>query len=566
MKNTILLLFVVTLLSCKQQNKINYKVAHLIKDGVPVLNVEMTFKANNENETILSIKDEAWGQSDLFKTISNLKSDQTTQIIKQKDSGWIVLKHKKGTKHITLNYTLSQDFDGPMVYTKFYRPIVQESYFHLLAHSMLMLPKDYVNDINTKFDVNIEWDNFEPNYSIINSFGSNTKTQKIKNTDAEEFYDAIFTGGDYRVFNLNINGNKVLFSTRGQWNAINDSDVANYIKQTIQIQRDFWQDHTQEYFTVLMTPTFLKEGSALQGTSVKNSFATAISNNDFLKIDDLIKLFNHELMHNWMGGVIDYESEEQYWFSEGFTEYLALKNIANNKIGALDESYFIKEFNQYIQRLFGSSAKEVPNNEIMDHYWDDFEYNRLPYRRGVIFAFYLDNKIKHDSNGQKNLQDLLLELKKHAVNSNIKVTHKHFLEVANSFLNKELNSFFVKHIENGNVFDFQTIFDEFQYDFNTSGEVFDLGFTIDDSKKNIAEIDTTSNAYKCGLRKGDRIVSQSYNPGNPNNKASIKVLKNNKRIPFTFFPSKKAAVLSLVDNLINRKKISSLGLRPVNGV
>ena len=559
MKKTILLLLVLTIFSCTKKNEISYKVSHAVNDSFPAVNIEMTFKANKSGETILLISDDAWGEKNLYNTISNLKSKQVTEIIKVKDSGWIVLKHKKSVTDIKLKYTLTQDFEGVLVSDKFYRPVIQESYFHILSHSMFMIPKGYAIDSTSKFDVSIEWENYNKDFTIVNSFGSNIKQQEIKNTSKEVFESAIFTGGDYRVIEFDINSNKVVFSIRGEWETITDSEIAGYIKKTIQIQRDFWDDHTQEYFSVIVTPTFLKEGSGLRGTSITNSFATGISNNKFLKTDELVKLFNHELMHNWIGGVIEYESGDQYWFSEGFTEYYSLKNIAKNKISGLDESYFIQQLNFNMKALFVSSAKEVPNKEIINHYWDDYEYNRLPYRRGVIFAFYLDNKIQHDSHGEKSLDDLMIEFKEHAVNDNEKITHKHFLKIANKNLTEDLTPFFVKHIENGEFFDLQKIFKDFHYEFNPTGNVFDLGFTfVDDNEKNIRDININSNAYKAGLRKGDRIVGQSYNFGNPNYEATFKVLKGSKKVSFKFFPSKIAQIPSLLDNLNNKKKISSL--------
>ena len=204
---------------------------------------------------------------------------------------------------------------------------------------MFMIPKDYTTESKPKLDVSIEWENFDNNYTIVNSFGSNIIKQGIKKTSKEVFESAIFTGGDYRT--IDITNNKVVFSIGEEWDTITDSEFAGYIKKTMQAQRDFWNDHTQDCFAVIITPTFLKQGSAIRGTSITNSFTTGISNNEFLKTDELVKLFNHELMHNWIGGVIANESEEQYWFSEGFTEYYVLKNIAKNKINELDESYFI---------------------------------------------------------------------------------------------------------------------------------------------------------------------------------------------------------------------------------
>ena len=100
---------------------------------------------------------------------------------------------------------------------------------------------------------------------------------------------------------------------------------------------------------------------------------------------------------------------------------------------------------------------------------------------------------------------------------------------------------------------------DFQYEFNPNGNVFELGFTfVDERQKSIIDINTNSNAYMAGLRKGDSIGGRSYNPGDPDHEATFKVFKNNKRITITYLPSKTALIPSLLNDSNNKKRISSL--------
>ncbi|PQB03498.1 hypothetical protein BST85_00255 [Aureitalea marina] len=91
---------------------------------------------------------------------------------------------------------------------------------------------------------------------------------------------------------------------RGQWQAFEDQQVVDMLGRTIQTQRDFWKDHSQEYFTVTLIPTQLDRGSSMGGTGLTNSFAANASNNKYLDFSGLSWLFNHELMHNWIGHTI----------------------------------------------------------------------------------------------------------------------------------------------------------------------------------------------------------------------------------------------------------------------
>ena len=234
-----------------------------------------------------------------------------------------------------------------------------------------------------------------------------------------------------------------------------------------------------------MTPTYKKNGSSYQGSGLTNSFATTASNNDKLDPEGLIYLFNHELFHNWIGHTITNENEEQqYWFSEGFTEYYTIKNIAKNEINGLDKDYYIKKLNEFINVLYTSPVKEAPNSEITyDNFWSSWDYSNLPYKRGALFAFYLDHKIHKDSNGEKSLDNFMLSLKDDAVKNSQKINHEYFLKKVNAFLKEDITPFFDTHIEKGKLYNLHSIFQEFGYEFNPTTKIYDLGFTFTEDKK-----------------------------------------------------------------------------------
>lgn len=557
MKKLTLLLFIV-LASCQRNNEIVYHISHDANNEKPSLNIQMEFNANPSGETVLLLQNKAWGQENLHNTVSNLKSKQAIEIIKEKDSNRFVVKHAKNIDKIQFSYTIQQDTKDTLTTKNTYRPVVQKEYFHVFSHNLLMLPRDYVPTSDTAFNVTIEWEGFDNDFNLINSFDTNNKSQKITDTNERYFHSAVFTGGNYKPYILNIKGNKAVLGIRGDWEVFKDSTMAKVLEKTLHIQRDFWQDHSQKYFAVTMTPTYLERGSSFQGSGLTNSFATFATNNKDLETEGLIYLFNHELQHNWIGHLIKNDNEEeQYWFSEGFTDYYTIKNIAKNNIYNLNESYFIKEFNQMIKALYTSPVKEAPNKEInYTNFWSSRDYGKLPYRRGALFAFYLDNKIRKESNGGKSLDDLMLAIKDDAQKSEQRITHSYFISKANEFLKEDLTLFFDKHIEKGNLYNLESIFKEFGYEFNPLTEVFDLGFTFTNDKLYIKDIDTNSNAFKAGLRKGDQISYRSYYNGYSNYKASFKVKKGKKEISYTFLPAKEANIPTLKDNTNNKKALS----------
>ena len=553
-----LLLIVMSSCSRKNEYHISYEVSPKLENDTALLTIKMSFKAGEHGKTILLFQDQAWGQDSLYNVIHNMKFlSGATEIEKQKDSGWIVIHHAKDLKKIDFEYTLQQDTKGDLKTRKTYRPIIQPEYFHIYAHNFFMLPKHILEQSKDNFDVTIEWKDFPKSYVFQNSFGSNKKLQNISNLKEEDLHSAIFMGGDFRVHEIDIEKNKVAFAIRGNWKVFQDSTMVKILKKTVDVQRTFWKDHSQEYFSVSLIPVVEKHGSSFQGTGLTNSFATCASNNENLKVEGLVYLFNHELQHNWTGKIIKNADEEaQYWFSEGFTEYYTIKNIAKHKIYNLNGSYFIKEFNSFIRALYTSPVKEAPNKEInYDNFWSNPDYQKLPYRRGALFAFYLDYIIQKDTNGANSLDDVMLVFKEDAKTKGQKIDHNYFVEVVNKFTKEDIQPFFNTHIEEGKLIDLNKLYDGLGLEYNATSKVFDLGFTFSKDRKEIAEINENSEAYKAGLRKGDQLISRSYYLDDTSHEAKFTIMHNGEEIKVSYLPVKDAAIPQLKDTKYNIEKL-----------
>ncbi len=304
-----------------------------------------------------------------------------------------------------------------------------------------------------------------------------------------------------------------------------------------------------------MVPIFEKQGSSWQGTGLTNSFALAASNNEHLEVQGLAYLLNHELQHNWIGLKIKNENEEeQYWFSEGFTDYYTIKNIPVNRIYGLDEKYFVQELNSKLRNLYSSPVVASPNSEInYDNFWKDRDFSNLPYLRGAIFAFILDQIIRQDSRGTKSLDDVMKELLQ---NSDENLSHAKFIETVNPYLAEDIEPYFNRHIIEGNPFDMVTVFEEFGLEYHAKASVFYLGLKKEEGDRfSISFVDPDSNAFRAGLRAGDRIISQSYVYDRPDAKASFVIKRDSKELDIDFFPSREIEVPQLIDSELNISKL-----------
>lgn len=559
MKRFILYLAVVSLLwNCEstETTTINYLIKPATLNDEPALEVTLSFVPLDSIATVMLFQDQAWGQENLHNLVHNLQIvEGATEIIQKKEKDHYVIQHDASSEKIVLKYTLLQDTEGEIDTQKAIRPIITDEYFHIYSHNFFMLPKSVMDRSGDEFHVAIQWQGFPESYELQNSFGGG-ELQHIGPISEAEFHSAVFVGGDFRIHEMTIEGNQVVYATRGDWEVFEDETMVNVLESTIKAQRDFWKDHSQDYYLVTMIPTVQEQGYSFHGTGLTNSFSTTVTNNEFVEVQGLVYLFNHELQHNWTGKVIENANEEeQYWFSEGFTEYYTYKNMAVNSIYDLDEISFIKNINDNAKNLLTSSVVDAPNKEInYQNFWSSYDYSKLPYFRGAAFAFYLDLMIRHESNGQESLDGLMLKIKNDAQKTDMKLDHDYFLRTANEFLSNDLTPIFDQYIVRGVPFDLAAIYSEFGLEYDPTTQVFDLGFTFDDDRKFVVDVDESSAAYSAGIREGDRVVSMSY-MRDYQKEARFTVSREGEEMEVSFYPVNQALIPQLLSSKTNLEKM-----------
>lgn len=546
-------------LSCQQPRpqRLEYEIVKSKVDSLPALEVRMQFTPDSGEVTYVRYDDAAWGQAGLFNCLreAHLAAGSGSLLV-EPDSSRIRIEHPEGTGPMVLSYKIVQDTPGPMDAHNTYRPILDPSYFHVFAHNLFALPEHYWQGASPAAEIRLTWTGWGPEEVIHNSFGSRERHQELGVIPLEKFHSAIFVGGDFRIYSEQIRENELHLALRGEWIPFGDAEAMQLLWETVRAQRDFWKDHSQPYFTVTMRPFPQQRGSSFQGTGLTNSFATSISNNDETDIDQLAYLFNHELMHNWIGGGIKNADEEaQYWFSEGFTEYYTAKNIASYGIGGRDWDFFIDNLNETIRLHEASSVKEAPNSAInYDNFWENPEYGKLPYRRGMLFACYLDLKLQAVSEGKHNLDDVMRDLLRASREEGQKLTHAHFLKTANTYLPEDLTPFFNKHIVEGQALPLKELFEQLGFEYHEEAGIFDLGFDFSPDKTEVEAVDPASEAFTAGVREGDRVVSRNIYLGNAQKEVEMVLERDGQRIPVSYYPLKRTSLVQLLDNEANRAR------------
>src|SRR5690606_3051033 len=153
-------------------------------------------------------------------------------------------------------------------------------------------------------------------------------------------------------------------------------------------------------------------------------------------------------------------SFDHQWFGEGFTDYTTIINLVNSKI--YGEEDFLHYFNEEnFKQHYEAEINGVHNDSIAANYWTNYaNYGVLPYRRGMIYAFYLDNQIRLASDGEFTLRNLLLDL--HALSKAKKsgeiLTVDDFVDVGATYLDKKaLGEEIARHMIAGQPIDFHNV-------------------------------------------------------------------------------------------------------------
>lgn len=457
-KLIILFSFIFTIYGCANDKSIpdiEYQLTPLLHDSIPNLKVSLRAISDENGMIKLRYENNSWGDQDIFDCIYQFELEPKAENIRFiRDSSQIIIYSSPHRNH-SITYHIKQDFSGLPTNQNRYRPMMDSNYFHILGMRLFMVPELIFMTDTTKARIKIVLHSSDEKSIFHSSFGHD----RVQNIEVirEDLYASFFIGGDFKRYHFTHENDTIYFLSRGDWTSFSDEDIFELLNQTIKSQYHFWNDPRGGNFSVSLVPTF-ESWYSVGGSGFSNSFISFASNNDQVTLDHMRWLYNHELLHKWIGRTIQNEDEvTEYWFSEGFTDYYAYKlQLKSHQIEAYE---FLKILNEkVILPHLKDPMKEVPNSQLtFQEYWGNYAtYQKLPYRRGLLYAFLLDNQIKISSNYSKSLDDVMHDLLKTALkDQSFRLNATSFLNVLNRHLNvNNLNSDFEKYILDGKWIDF----------------------------------------------------------------------------------------------------------------
>ena len=375
------------------------------------------------------------GQPDIIKGITAIKVPDGCKINFNKTSREISVFFKTA-RPVVIEYdiidthTTEHGLRGEL-----FRPMISENY--LYCHGINLFLNPFFRDSTIKAVQTVAWEKL-PAFRLFQSFDPGNDGTGTSHGEPGDFLYKLITGTpDMITEKMKIDGTVNYLVLRiNKDSDYNKKALTDYFEKYYAGIRRFWNDTTHQSYSLIVQP-FLSIDHNMGGMSLGNGFAGKYS----FKIDtilspDRILVLSHEIGHHWIGGKIDTDIKDQ-WFGEGFNDYLTYYTLAMN--GLMTPGEFEHGFNSILESHYSSKINSLPNDSVWKNYWKMGDYNKLPYRRGEIFAFYLDNQIRIMSKGKKNLHDLMLSLQAFCKNKKkgYQLSITDFIEVASGYVGKE---------------------------------------------------------------------------------------------------------------------------------
>lgn len=363
--------------------------------GPADVHVSIRFRGDDDGTTALHLPSEWGGEWELWNNLAGFEvSGAETRIEAGESPDTSVIHHTPGAA-LTVRYRITPDRPGApqAVAGDYYRPVVTESIIHLIGTTYLAVPDTITERVSVELDAPDGW-----------AIGSDLEHGSLT---PQSLAESILVAGDFRIETRTINGAELRIAIHGS-HAASDDDFANMAEAVLRANQAYWND-TGEPYLITVLPLGASPGmSSVGGTNLADSFAFFATAN--AEVEILERILMHEHVHTWnpnrIGGLVDGpEQPGEYWFSEGFTDFLTQRAAVRGAVWSAATA--LQSWNEALMENAQSAVRDAPNSAIETGFWTDPDFQRLPYHRGMIFAALVDARIRETTDGAMDLDDVM---------------------------------------------------------------------------------------------------------------------------------------------------------------
>lgn len=381
---------------------VHYDLAPVFEAGkLTAVAVTLRFQADADGETMLVLPDSWGGKDELYKHLEGLSVEGGT--LREAGPSRRTVTHAPRAA-ITVRYRVRNGYagdpdaedDNP------YRPIVRPGWFHLLGNTWVIEPA-----ARSRQGARVTWSGWPNDWTIASDL-QHPKDGVILSVGG--VIESVALGGtDVKVIERPITGGTLRIAMRGDW-PFRSEVFAGDVARVISVQRDFFND-VEGPFLVTLIPVEAPPGwQSVGGTGRTDAFALFSTRGDVE--DELRGILGHEHIHSWIPGEtlrMPHPEQIDYWISEGFTEFYAWRTQVRGGVWSLEQ--YVAELNDAFREYDNSSARTWPNAKAAEQFWSLRDAQRVPYRRGAFLAMRWDERLRRESGGRIDLDNVVLGLR-----------------------------------------------------------------------------------------------------------------------------------------------------------
>ena len=184
-----------------------------------------------------------------------------------------------------------------------------------------------------------------------------------------------------------------------------------------------------------------------------------------------IPLVGHEVFHIWNGTAITF-AEQEYWFSEGFTEYYS--RIISARLGFTSDDDFLKNLERTCE-LYLSKQGEL---SIRGAGTDKSANMDLVYQGGNLIAAALDVRIRKLTQNQKSLDDVMKQMYREFGVTGETYTVKDVIRIVSDIANEDFEPFFRKYVSGTERLPLAEYFEDAGLNIEMIGRLPDLRYVL----------------------------------------------------------------------------------------
>lgn len=388
------------------EKPIAYKMTPVLQpDGSRALDVEMRLRGDSDGETDIFLPNVWAGTSELWRHATRLRISGARSIGGSFEHP--VVRHRPGAG-LRVRYRIVSAYseDPGFAYEKA-RPMVRSDWFFVHGETVFAAPGG-----DPARPARFKWGRLPKGWTV----ASDLDHLKGKPTTLANLINTVAIGGEkLKVVRRDLGGAPLRVAVLGEWSFTPDQ-LADTVAPIVAAEDAFWGDRSSPFLIAMAPLGQLPSGLSYSGTGRTDAFS--IASTGAFELKQAVRFFAHENMHSWvpieLGGMPEEDEARDYWFSEGFNDYLASKVLLRAGLWSLAE--WAADKNETLLRYGTSPAKTVKGEDIAARFWTDQAVQQVSYDRGHLLAAKLDSEIAAKAAG-KSLESVLRTQRQAAQNS-----------------------------------------------------------------------------------------------------------------------------------------------------